>query len=112
MVIRNEKEKGNECFKAKEYTESIDFYTNAIDIDTASVQSCASHIIDLTLYTNRALAFCKLKSWDRAVTDCNTVITSDPKNIKAHWRRATAYAGKAMFDKAIDGMSSSLKYII
>ena len=105
MVIRNEKEKGNECFKAKEYQESVDFYSNAIDIDTCltSTSDNASATSDLTLYTNRALAYCKLKSWDQALVDCSSVLAVDMNNIKAYWRRATAYTGKVMHDKAIQG---------
>ena len=47
----NEKNKGNEAIKSKDYSEAIKYYTNSIKFDPSLYQS----------YGNRALAYIKTK---------------------------------------------------
>ena len=42
----------------------------------------------------------KLEKWDLAIKDCNLVLAEDPKNVKALFRRATAYKSRKQFAAA------------
>jgi tetratricopeptide (TPR) repeat protein len=50
-VAENERNKGNEAIKSKDYNESIKYYSNSIKLDPSMYQS----------YGNRALAYLKIK---------------------------------------------------
>lgn len=51
----NEKNKGNEALKSKDFKEAIQYYTKSIEYDPHIAAS----------YCNRALVYLKLKEWDK-----------------------------------------------
>ena len=75
---QNEKIKGNELMKTKEYDEAIRHYTKAINYDE----------YEPTIYCNRALAYIKNTSYNNALEDCNKAIDLKHDYIKAYFRRA------------------------
>ncbi|KAJ8664253.1 hypothetical protein QAD02_005915 [Eretmocerus hayati] len=75
-----ERDKGNEAFRAGDYDEALQHYTTSIALDA-----------DLNAYNNRAIAHIKLKNYEKAVKDCNEVLSADQMNLKALLRRALAY---------------------
>ncbi len=75
---QNEKIKGNELMKTKEYDEAIRHYTKAINYDE----------YEPTIYCNRALAYIKNTSYNNALEDCNKAIDLKHDYIKAYYRRA------------------------
>ncbi|KYM77487.1 Sperm-associated antigen 1 [Atta colombica] len=77
VMAEQEREKGNEAFRAADYEEALQHYNASIDIDS-----------NLNAYNNRAMTFIKLQHYEDALNDCNTVLTMDYKNIKALLRRA------------------------
>ncbi|XP_011633359.1 RNA polymerase II-associated protein 3 [Pogonomyrmex barbatus] len=79
VMAEQEREKGNEAFKAADYREALRHYNASIDIDS-----------NLNAYNNRAITLIKLQHYEDALNDCNTVLTMDYKNIKALLRRALA----------------------
>lgn len=98
MAVR-EKDKGNECYKAKEFKEAVEFYSKAFEMDPSSC----------VYLTNRAMANLKLKNWDLAEKDCTQAIEIDPKNAKAWWRRGQARDGKILYEQAISDFDEALK---
>lgn len=66
MSVR-EKEKGNDCYRAKEFEDAIEFYTQSIRL--AGPRAPVASV----LHTNRAMAWMKLEHFDRAEQDCNRV---------------------------------------
>ena len=68
--------------KSKDFKEAITYYTKSIEYDGTLAAS----------YCNRALAYLKLKEYDKVITDCNIAISLDPNYLKAYHRR-----GKAKF---------------
>ncbi|XP_011063061.1 PREDICTED: uncharacterized protein LOC105151201 [Acromyrmex echinatior] len=77
VMAEQEREKGNEAFRAADYEEALRHYNASIDLDS-----------NLNAYNNRAMTFIKLQHYEDALNDCNTVLTMDYRNIKALLRRA------------------------
>lgn len=74
------KNKGNEAYKAKSYTEAIKCYTNAIN----------SNSNEPIAYSNRAICYLHQGRYFEAKQDCDKAIELDPTAVKAFYRRATA----------------------
>ncbi|GAB1866747.1 Sperm-associated antigen 1 [Camponotus japonicus] len=77
IMAEQEREKGNEAFRAADYEEALRHYNASIEIES-----------NLNAYNNRAMTFIKLQRYEEALNDCNTVLTMDYKNVKALLRRA------------------------
>ena len=70
-------EKGNELFRAREYSSAVDAYALALALDPACVAA----------RSNRAAANMKLRRWRDAIADCDAVIAAEPEHVKALARR-------------------------
>lgn len=57
---------------------------------------------DSKLYTNRAMARCKLERWEDAIADCQTCLSLSPNNMKAVFYMAEAQLELKDFDKALE----------
>ncbi|XP_076241980.1 spag1 axonemal dynein assembly factor [Calliopsis andreniformis] len=79
VMAEQEREKGNEAFRAGDYEEALEHYNTSIKIDS-----------NILAYNNRAMTFIKLRRYQDAYEDCNFVISMDSTNIKALLRRAVA----------------------
>ncbi|SCV06049.1 LANO_0H20978g1_1 [Lachancea nothofagi CBS 11611] len=87
LVFKNE---GNAFIKEKKYTEAVERYSKAIELDdTQSIY-----------FSNRAFARLKLDNFLTAVEDCDKAINLDPKNIKALHRRGLSHVGLLNFSLA------------
>jgi tetratricopeptide (TPR) repeat protein len=124
-----EKEKGNECFRAKEYADSVVFYTRSLEaVDK-----------DAKVYANRALSYIKLGQLDKAEADSNNAIKLEPQFIKVcelalgslvsifdyqfsikilillinssqgHWRLGQVFMERLQFTKAINAFQRALQ---
>merc|ERR1712176_958830 len=95
-----QKQKGNDALKAGQYKKAIKHYTLSIRARTDYKQS----------YNNRALAYMKLKEYDKCIANCNYVILQikmvdtdleeSDVNFKAHLRRANAFKYKEEYESA------------
>lgn len=56
---------------------------------------------DPKLYTNRAMARCKLQRWEDAIADCQTCLSLSPENMKAVFYMAEAQLELKDFDEAL-----------
>lgn len=84
------KEDGNQAFKRGDYDQAVSLYTQAIDLDR-----------DLILaVNNRAMAYLKTEEWEKALSDCESVLAREPKNVKALLRAARAAMGLGLLDTA------------
>jgi tetratricopeptide (TPR) repeat protein len=83
----NEKIKGNELMKTKEYDEAIKHYTKSIRLDE----------FEPTTYANRALAYIKNTEYSKGLEDCNKAIDLKNDYIKAYYRRGICYMGIKKF---------------
>ncbi|VDK38009.1 unnamed protein product [Taenia asiatica] len=93
-----EKEQGNIRFKENKYEEAVVHYTSAIRLAPENP----------LLYSNRALALCKLGRFASAEADCSTALTIDPKLVKALYRRAHARKALGKLDEAVSDLKRVL----
>ena len=82
--------KGNEFMKAKEYQEAIDCYTKSLDI-----------FEEAATFGNRAMANLRLKRYGQDIEDSTNALRIDPTYIKAHHRRGKAYLATKKYELAI-----------
>ncbi|XP_012286804.1 sperm-associated antigen 1 [Orussus abietinus] len=76
VMAEQEREKGNEAFRSGDYKEALQLYNSCIVMDPSP-----------NAYNNRAITYIKLKSYEKAVEDCNRVLSIEYTNIKALLRR-------------------------
>ena len=89
---QNEKIKGNELMKTKEYDEAIRHYTKAINYDE----------YEPTIYCNRALAYIKNTQYNNGLEDCNKAIDLKHDYIKAYYRRAICEKNLKKFKESLE----------
>ena len=87
----NEKIKGNELMKTKEYDEAIKHYTKSIRLDD----------FEPTTYANRALAYIRNTEYSKGLDDCNKAIDLKNDYIKAYYRRGICYMGVKKFKEGM-----------
>ena len=87
----NERMKGNDFMKAKDYDKAIECYDKAIQLDQKEAST----------FSNRALAYIKKKQFSKSVEDANKAIELDEDFIKAYYRRGKAYEHLCNFEEAI-----------
>ena len=103
------KDKGNASMKEGDYQKAVEWYTLALE-----------HIKDIkSIYTNRALAYIKIKKFKRAIKDCSNVIeymeifekVGQNKDLmfKALSRRALSKKQMKDFKPALEDINESLK---
>jgi tetratricopeptide (TPR) repeat protein len=87
----DERLKGNEFMKSKEYTEAAECYTKSIEIFPNEAAT----------YSNRALAYLKVKKNASCIVDANRCLELDPTFLKAYHRRGKAYQAAQQYEEAI-----------
>lgn len=83
-------------FKKKEFDEALRLYESAIeyadDLYKPMKEDLAeSDALKNTLQLNVAMCSLKLSMWSKAIASCTKVLESEPRNVKALYRRAVAY---------------------
>lgn len=77
------KEKGNEAFKAQDYTTADKLYQDAITLDPENP----------ILYSNRSMTLIKLESWNDCIKVVDVGLIKNPDNktkVKLLWRKGSA----------------------
>lgn len=80
---------GNRFFKEGDYSKSVEYYSQALDLLTIRDSEVASLLA--TLYSNRAACWLKLDLCDKCINDCTASLLQIPNDKKAYYRRALAY---------------------
>ncbi|ODV88020.1 hypothetical protein CANARDRAFT_5325 [[Candida] arabinofermentans NRRL YB-2248] len=97
------KVRGNVAFGAKQYNKAAKIYRDALKIDPSNV----------TILSNRAMAFIKLGDFLRAVNDCEEALklgVEDPKVLeKLAFRRSSAHMGLGDIESAVNALKEGLK---
>ncbi|PIK58144.1 hypothetical protein BSL78_04944 [Apostichopus japonicus] len=97
MLANREKDKGNEAFRAGDYSEAIVYYSRSLSV-----------IPSAPAYNNRALARIRLEEFTSAVGDCNKVLEIESDNLKAMLRRGTARKSLQQYGEAC----KDLEYVL
>jgi len=97
-LAEQEKDRGNEYYQAKEYTEAEKYYTLSLAIWPTP-----------KAYNNRAACYLKQCKYSAALADANSTLALEPDNIKALFRRGVALQHKNKFREALADMAAILK---
>jgi tetratricopeptide (TPR) repeat protein len=90
-IAENERMKGNECVKSKDYKEAVTCYSRSIELNPGEAFT----------YANRAMAYLKLKEYKNVIADSSKAIELKPGYLKAFHRRGKAFAALNKFEEAI-----------
>nr|AEM45799.1 serine/threonine protein phosphatase 5 [Solanum torvum] len=85
------KQLANEAFKARKYSQAIDLYTQALELNGENA----------VYYANRAFAHTKLEEYGSAIQDGTRAIEIDPRYSKGYYRRGAAYLAMGKFKDAL-----------
>lgn len=97
--IEEKKTLGDVSFKAGNFAEAIEKWSDCID------QTKGNKPFSAKLHLNRATALSKLKDFEKAVKDCNMAIYYNDKYIKAFLRRSECYLAMGGPEKIERGIS-------
>jgi tetratricopeptide (TPR) repeat protein len=92
------KEEGNTCFRAGQYVEALEYYTDAIEVVD---DSCDERAV---FYGNRAACYASMGMQSDAIADCNAALTLRPGYAKVLMRRAKAREALDEPDAALEDM--------
>lgn len=92
------KAEGNAFFKAKDYQNAIDKYTEAIALNSN----------DVTYFSNRSACYAALEEWDKAADDGRQCIMVDKSFVKGYFRQATGLKNGGNVDGAIEACKRGL----
>lgn len=99
--------RGNDAFKAKQWSEALRCYQEGID----------SERTNMTLHANAAMAALRIQCYVQAVEHCDKVLhiadflhnnLRDPLCVKAYQRRATAYSALQQPGRAVADLQAAL----
>ncbi|CAN6331046.1 unnamed protein product [Urochloa humidicola] len=83
--------KANEAFKANKFSQAIELYSQAIEVNGSNA----------VYWANRAFAHTKLEEYGSAVQDATKAIEIDPRYSKGYYRRGAAYLAMGKFKEAL-----------
>lgn len=86
-----ERERGNEEFKNGNFATAVKCYTKCLGMK----------VKNFLAFSNRALAYIKMKDYIRAENDCNCALSIESNHIKSLLRRATARCALCKYRAAI-----------
>ncbi|KAL4491781.1 hypothetical protein ABPG72_006036 [Tetrahymena utriculariae] len=110
IIAEGFKQKGNEAMAKEDYKYAVEMYTQGLD-----------NMKDIkALWTNRALAYIKLKKYSKAIEDCTRILDycecfeegytkSRDSAFKAFLRRSYARKEKKDYKQALDDIVEALK---
>uniref|UniRef100_A0A8C6U3Q2 Small glutamine-rich tetratricopeptide repeat (TPR)-containing, alpha n=1 Tax=Neogobius melanostomus TaxID=47308 RepID=A0A8C6U3Q2_9GOBI len=93
------KTEGNEQMKVENYSAAVEFYSQAIALNSQNA----------VYYCNRAAALSKLGNYAGAVQDCEQAINIDPKYSKAYGRMGLALASLNKHTEAVGYYKKALE---
>ncbi|KAH8719137.1 hypothetical protein GQ44DRAFT_742025 [Phaeosphaeriaceae sp. PMI808] len=93
------KAEGNKLFAEKKFAESIEKFSQAIELDPSN------HV----LYSNRSGAYASLKEWENALADATKTTEIKPDWAKGWGRKGTALHGEGDLVGATDAFEEALK---
>ncbi|CAB3368010.1 Hypothetical predicted protein [Cloeon dipterum] len=96
--VQELKEQGNACVKEEKFEEAVLHYTHALAIDPKN----------FSLYSNRSLAFLKMKQFFLALQDANETIKLNPGWAKGYFRKAEVQFATFHFLDALQSYRQAL----
>nr|XP_010915451.1 serine/threonine-protein phosphatase 5 [Elaeis guineensis] len=81
----------NDAFKANKFSQAIELYGQAIELNG----------LNAVYWANRAFAHTKLEEYGSAIQDATKAVELDPKYSKGYYRRGAAYLAMGKFKEAL-----------
>lgn len=81
----------NEAFKANKFSQAIELYSQAIELNG----------LNAVYWANRSFAHTKLEEYGSAIQDATKAIEHDPRYSKGYYRRGAAYLAMGKFKEAL-----------
>lgn len=107
---QEEKAKGNEAMKVPDEGLAIAHYTCAVAaIPDIENEEDPNRVLNSVLFSNRSLAFARMRNWDAAVADGQTAVAASPTYAKAQYRLGTALLGVGQNEQAYSAFAKGLK---
>ncbi|XP_054756279.2 peptidyl-prolyl cis-trans isomerase FKBP8-like [Lytechinus pictus] len=106
QLANKKREYGNELFGRKDYSGAINSYTRAIslleDCPSGKDDSYEKEVSEMAIkcFNNLAAAQLKVDAFSAALQSCNSVLSKDPSNVKALFRKGKVLAGQLEFSEA------------
>tara|TARA_Y100000588_G_scaffold76986_1_gene80213 strand:- start:1709 stop:2542 length:834 start_codon:yes stop_codon:yes gene_type:complete len=98
-TFENYVRKGLVFFTEKSYTESVDMFTKAIELDPVSG----------VVFFHRGNAYLHMREYENALFDFDRALQLDPRVSHIYNGRGRAYSGKGDHESAIDDFSSAIE---
>lgn len=102
-LLKNE---GNDLFKKGNYDLALEKYTAAVD--ACDINNEADKKTYIAAVGNRALCWQQQSNYQAMIGDCNLVLEQDSRNIKALFRRASAFEGMEKYRLALQDIRAVL----
>lgn len=113
-IAEKKRNRGNELFNRKDFGPAINSYTSAQKIleedsklsveEKSEVDSCLVKCLN-----NQAICQLKIDAYDAALKSCESVLKTDPKNVKAMFRKGKALFLKGDYKNAVKSLSDASK---
>ncbi|WP_427159689.1 tetratricopeptide repeat protein [Aliinostoc sp. HNIBRCY26] len=92
------KKLGDECLSKGEYTESINYYSQALKLDS----------INAEIYYQRGIAYHQLGDYEKAIADYSQVINLNTNDAKAYYKRGSALSQIGNYEAAINDYTQAI----
>lgn len=103
-IAQNFKDKGNQYYQGKRYSEAVAFYTQGLQAKPPP------GALERTLRLNRAACNLELRNFRQVILDTEAVLQGDALNEKAYYRRARAQIALKKIDDAFATLSDATKH--
>ncbi|KAF3010664.1 hypothetical protein E8E13_005207 [Curvularia kusanoi] len=131
-IAENFRQQGNECARAKQWTDAKEFYDKAIaalkgpqtkpdpeanaeggqvievELDEEE-EAKKEKVVEEACYVNRALCNLEKKNYRSCINDCASTLRINPSNIKAYYRSSSACLSLDKLPEAKDACEIGLK---
>ncbi|KAK9741887.1 hypothetical protein RND81_03G135700 [Saponaria officinalis] len=102
------KSKGNSCFSAQDYSQALQFYSQALRVAPVDAVDKDNNLV-ATLYVNRASSLHKLNLFEESVRDCSRALSISPNYAKAWYRRGKVKTSLLNYEEAISDLKVAMK---
>ncbi|KAJ3414121.1 hypothetical protein HDV05_007065 [Chytridiales sp. JEL 0842] len=114
QFAQEHKEKGNTLYRTAKYAEAAKAYSDAVSkltytwgADPHELETINS--LKSSLYSNLAAAYLKVGDLMDAVQACENALEVDRKLVKVWFRLGQAKAGLAMFEQAVENLTTAME---
>lgn len=109
------KKEGNELAKDQNWSQGVARYSNALQhcskfYDLSPEQMEELKAVKLSLYNNIAMCGNKMEDWKLTKENCNKALEIDASNVKALFRRATAFEKSKQYEEALVDLATAASH--